>query len=108
MAVKSTKEKMKNITRLIDKYAEKRKELKAKGDLTALAKLPRNSSPTRLRRICRLTGRTRAVYRKFGVSRIMLRDYGSSRADPWREESQLVSSSPSSSPKLNRRDRLVG
>ncbi len=43
--VKSTKEKMKNITRLIDKYAEKRKELKAKGDLTALAKLPRNFQP---------------------------------------------------------------
>ena len=74
MAVKSTIEKMKKIRGLVKKYEEKRKELKAKGDFMALAKLPRNSSATRLRRICRLTGRTRAVYRQFGVSRIMLRD----------------------------------
>jgi small subunit ribosomal protein S14 len=38
------------------------------------AKLPRNSCPTRLKRRCALTGRARGYYRKFGVSRIMLRD----------------------------------
>ena len=40
----------------------------------AFAKRPRNSCPTRLTRRCRLTGRSHAVYRKFGVSRIMLRE----------------------------------
>jgi small subunit ribosomal protein S14 len=40
----------------------------------AFAKLPRNSCPTRLTRRCRITGRAHAVYRKFGVSRIMLRE----------------------------------
>lgn len=38
-----------------------------------LQKLPRNSSKTRLRNRCRLTGRPRGVYRKFGISRNMLR-----------------------------------
>ena len=74
MASKSTFTKMKRIQKLIDKYAAKRAELKANGDYEALAKLPRNSSKTRLRRMCRLTGRTRSVYRKFGLSRIMLRE----------------------------------
>src|SRR5262245_4143720 len=40
----------------------------------AFAKLPRNSCPTRITRRCRITGRSHAVYRKFGVSRIMLRE----------------------------------
>ncbi len=40
----------------------------------AFAKLPRNSCPTRLKRRCELTGRPRAYYRKFGISRIALRD----------------------------------
>lgn len=74
MATKSTIGKMKHIAHLVDKYAAKRKELKEKGDYAALAKLPRNSSKTRLRRLCRLTGRSRAVYRKFQVSRLVLRD----------------------------------
>ena len=38
------------------------------------AKLPRNSCPTRLKRRCALTGRSRGYYRKFGISRISLRD----------------------------------
>jgi small subunit ribosomal protein S14 len=38
------------------------------------AKLPRNSCPTRLKRRCEVTGRARSVYRKFGISRIALRD----------------------------------
>jgi small subunit ribosomal protein S14 len=74
MASKSTIEKMKHIEELVKKYAEKRKELKEAGDYVALARLPRNSSQTRLRRLCQLTGRSRAVYRKFGISRIMLRE----------------------------------
>jgi len=38
------------------------------------AKLPRNSCPTRLKRRCEMTGRPRAYYRKFGISRIALRE----------------------------------
>ena len=38
------------------------------------AKLPRNSCPTRLKRRCEITGRPRANYRKFGISRIALRE----------------------------------
>lgn len=74
MASKSTIEKMKHIKALVAKHEAKRAELKKAGDYEALSKLPRNSSKTRLRRICRLTGRSRAVYRKFGVSRIKLRE----------------------------------
>lgn len=73
MASKSSTEKMKHIEALIEKYAERRKQLKEAGDYAALAKLPRNSSKVRLRRMCALTGRSRGVYRKFGISRIMLR-----------------------------------
>ena len=40
----------------------------------AFAKLPRNSCPTRLKRRCQITGRPRAYYRKFGISRIALRE----------------------------------
>ena len=43
-----------------------------------LAELPRNSSPTRVRSRCLLTGRPRAVYRKFKLSRIALRTLASS------------------------------
>ena len=42
-----------------------------------LAELPRNSSPTRIRNRCEMTGRPRAVYRKFGVCRICLRNMAS-------------------------------
>jgi small subunit ribosomal protein S14 len=38
------------------------------------AELPRNGNPTRVRNRCELTGRSRAYYRKFRLSRIMLRD----------------------------------
>lgn len=74
MASKSTTEKMKHIRALVAKYAAKRAELKKAGDFEGLSQLPRNSSKTRLRRLCRLTGRSRAVYRKFGISRIKLRE----------------------------------
>lgn len=42
-----------------------------------LAALPRNANPTRIRNRCELTGRPRAYYRKFRLSRIALRDLGS-------------------------------
>jgi small subunit ribosomal protein S14 len=42
-----------------------------------LAELPRNSSPTRIRNRCEVTGRPRAFYRKLKMSRIALRDLGS-------------------------------
>lgn len=71
---------------LIEKYAERRAELVAvtKNPETSLeekreaqaklAKLPRDSSATRYRNRCFLTGRPRGYYRKFGLSRIALRE----------------------------------
>ena len=47
-----------------------------------LAELPRNSSATRVRLRCELTGRPRAVYRKFKLSRIALRELASSGLIP--------------------------
>jgi small subunit ribosomal protein S14 len=47
-----------------------------------LAELPRNSSPVRYRNRCALTGRARGYYRKFSMSRIMLRDLASAGAVP--------------------------
>lgn len=60
--------------RLYNKYKDLRKELKEKGDYEGLQKLPKNSSPTRLKNRCMFTGRARAYYRKFGVSRLVLRE----------------------------------
>ena len=60
--------------KLVDKYSALRKELKEKGDYEALQKLPRNSSPVRLRNRCMLTGRPRGYYRKFGISRLVFRE----------------------------------
>jgi small subunit ribosomal protein S14 len=58
---------------LVEKYADRRAELKARGDYEALQKLPRNSAPTRLRNRCNISGRGRGVYRKFGLGRNMFR-----------------------------------
>ena len=72
--------------RLMKKFAARRSELRAKlqdpnasleekfAAQESFAKLPRNSCKTRQSRRCRITGRSHAVYRKFGVSRIMLRE----------------------------------
>src|SRR6476620_3081495 len=74
--------------KLVQKYAAKYAKLKAVADdeskddterLIArlkLAEIPRNGNPTRVRNRCELTGRSRAVYRKFRLSRIMLREMG--------------------------------
>ena len=59
--------------KLVDKFSEKRKELKEKGDYDALAALPRNSNPIRLHNRCAVTGRARGYYRKFGLSRLTFR-----------------------------------
>jgi small subunit ribosomal protein S14 len=59
------------------KYAAKRAELKALGDTEGLHKLPRNSSPTRLKNRCVETGRPRSYMRTFGLSRISFREHAS-------------------------------
>ena len=60
-----------------DKYAAKRAELKQLGDLEGLAKLPRNSSPTRLKNRCLETGRPHAYMRTFSLSRLSFREHAS-------------------------------
>jgi len=59
--------------RLVAKYAEKRAALKEAGDWEGLQKLPRNSSPVRVRSRCQMTGRGRGVYKKFGLCRNVFR-----------------------------------
>ncbi|MBT8220807.1 MAG: 30S ribosomal protein S14 [Bacteroidia bacterium] len=59
--------------RMVAKYAEKRKQLKEAGDYEALDKLPKNSSPVRLKNRCMLTGRPKGYMRMFGVSRVAFR-----------------------------------
>lgn len=89
MAKKSMIEREKKRQKLVEQYAEKRAALKAivndqdkpmeerfRASLK-LAKLPRNSSATRLHNRCQLTGRPHAYYRKLKMSRIALRDLGS-------------------------------
>lgn len=85
MAKRSMIEREKKRAKMVEQYATKRAELKkASVDMSLsydermdamdkLAKLPRNASPVRQRNRCRLTGRPHGVYRKFGLSRNMLR-----------------------------------
>lgn len=74
MAKKSMVARQKKRERIVAQYAEIRKELKEKGDYVALAKLPRDSSPTRLNNRCKVTGRPRGYLRKFELSRIKFRE----------------------------------
>ncbi|MBD3411452.1 MAG: 30S ribosomal protein S14 [Ignavibacteriales bacterium] len=60
--------------RTAEKYAKIREELKKQGDYEALQKLPRDASPVRQTNRCMVTGRARSYYRKFGVSRLVLRE----------------------------------
>jgi small subunit ribosomal protein S14 len=62
---------------MIRKYAAKRAELKKLGDQEGLAKLPRNSSPTRWKNRCQETGRPHGYLRTFGLSRISFREHAS-------------------------------
>ncbi|GEO15714.1 30S ribosomal protein S14 [Microvirga aerophila] len=89
MAKKSSIEKNKLRRKLAKQYAGRRERLLAVANDEArsmeerfearlkLAELPRNSSPTRIRNRCEVTGRPRAYYRKLGMSRIALRELGS-------------------------------
>jgi small subunit ribosomal protein S14 len=89
MAKKSSIETNQNRRQMVAKYAAKRAELKKQvmnKDVAPeerfeatlqLAALPRNGAKVRIRNRCILTGRARAYYRKFGLSRIMLRDLAS-------------------------------
>ena len=73
--------------KMVEKYAQKRAELKAimndanvsfEEKMDAQSKfhaLPRNSSPVRLRNRCRITGRPHGFFRKFGMSRNKLREH---------------------------------
>lgn len=63
--------------RMFKQYEAKRAELKKLGDQEGLAKLPRNSSPTRRKNRCSETGRPRGYMRMFGLSRIAFRNHAS-------------------------------
>ena len=86
MAKKSMLAREKKRTKTVAKYATKRAELKATINsplstpeqvdeaVTKLQKLPRDASPARQQRRCRITGRPHAVYRKFGLCRNKVRE----------------------------------
>ncbi len=74
MAKESMKAREVKRQRLVDKYAEKRRQLKAEGDYEALQRLPKNSSPVRLHNRCKLTGRPKGYMRQFGISRVKFRE----------------------------------
>ena len=86
MAKTSIVERQLKRERLVKKYAAKRTELKeiindaGRSDderfqaRLELQGLPRNSSPTRLRNRCKLTGRPRGVFRQFGLGRMKIRE----------------------------------
>jgi len=94
MAKKSVVERNRKRERLAAKYANRRATLKAQAKDASLsleerfearlklAELPRNASPVRQRLRCALSGRPRGNYRKFGVSRIALRDLASTGQIP--------------------------
>lgn len=74
MAKTSQLARQKKREKLVAKFAAKRAALKAAGDWDALAKLPRNSSPVRLKNRCAVSGRSRGYLRAFGLSRIQFRE----------------------------------
>ena len=74
MACKSNFTRMDRVRKTVAKYADLRHQLKAAGDYAGLMRLPRDASPTRIHNMCALTGRSRGVYRKLKISRIMLRE----------------------------------
>ncbi|MDQ3731027.1 MAG: 30S ribosomal protein S14 [Pseudomonadota bacterium] len=86
MAKVSMIERERKRNEIVKRFAKKRAEIKARvGDRSLsvqerrlaqaqLRKLPRNASPTRLRNRCRMTGRPRGYYRKFGLGRNKLRE----------------------------------
>lgn len=89
MAKKSAVNRNEQVKKLVKQYATKREALKKVANDESLpledrfearlklAELPRNSSKTRIRNRCAVTGRPRAYYRKLKMSRIALRELGS-------------------------------
>jgi small subunit ribosomal protein S14 len=77
MAKESIKAREVKRNKLVAKFAEKRKQLKAEGNWEELQKLPRNSSPVRLKNRCQLTGRPKGYIRHFGLSRNQFRKLAS-------------------------------
>jgi small subunit ribosomal protein S14 len=89
MAKKSAVNRNERVKQLVKQHASKRDALKAIANDESLpleerfearlklAEMPRNSSATRIRNRCEVTGRPRAYYRKLKMSRISLRDLGS-------------------------------
>jgi small subunit ribosomal protein S14 len=94
MAKKSAVEKNKRRTRMSQHKAATRTALKAVvrdreapaeerfEAMLKLAQMPRNANPTRIRNRCAMTGRPRAYYRKFKLSRITLRELASTGQIP--------------------------
>ena len=94
MAKKSAVNRNLRVQALVKQYAAKRDALKAVAvdeslpleerfeARLKLAELPRNSSKTRIRNRCEVTGRPRGYYRKLKMSRISLRDLGSAGLIP--------------------------
>lgn len=88
MAKKAMVQKNLKREKLVEKYAAKRAELKARikaGDLEAvheLNKLPKDSSATRHRNRCVINGRPRGYMREFGISRVMFRQLAGEGAIP--------------------------
>ncbi|NQV52229.1 MAG: 30S ribosomal protein S14 [Flavobacteriales bacterium] len=74
MAKESMKARERKRQKLVDRYAEKRAQLKAEGRWDELQQLPKNSSSVRLHNRCKLTGRPRGYMRQFGVSRVLFRE----------------------------------
>ncbi|MBP1615829.1 30S ribosomal protein S14 [Bacteroides ihuae] len=82
MAKESMKAREVKRAKLVEKYAEKRAQLKKDGDFEALQALPKNSSPVRMHNRCKLTGRPKGYIRQFGVSRIQFREMASNGLIP--------------------------
>ena len=94
MAKQSSIQKNNNRKRIVKKFSKKRQNLKKKimqKDLSMeerfkiqskLNDMPRDGSRIRLRNRCEITGRTRGVYRKFGLSRIKIRELSMSGSLP--------------------------
>ena len=83
MATKAWVAKQKRREELVKRFADVRRKLKKEKNFAAIAKLPRDSSPTRSHNRCQLTGRSRAVLRKF---KIMPRPASARRAGGRRRE----------------------
>ena len=82
MAKESMKARERKRAKMVAKYAEKRKQLKAEGNYEALQELPLNSCPTRIHNRCLISGRPRGYMRQFGISRIDFRELASAGLIP--------------------------